>query len=213
VTGLDPAAAAGAEPLVVSLDSELFELRPARAAALSDALGAYVAIAGPRPETAALARALPADVGDDAAVVELGATALCAVAAGSSYPPGPGAPVAPAAAVDRPALARLFAEAWLGSELYQAATDALPRPGLAGHIHAATPLATGRDRLRAARNTGRPVALVTALTVPEALFLLASHDLSGFADQIVATDPGARPEPPPARVAAALARLARARQG
>lgn len=200
----------------MSLDSALFDLRPARAAALADALARYSAIAGVRPAASVLAAALHDDVGHIERIVDLGVAVLRCLAAGLAYPQRSAVPVAPAAAVDRAVLARLFNETWLGSALADALADRLtdaladPAPRLPerlGRIHDAQPKSASIAVLAAARAASRPVAIITALPAPEALFLLGTHGLTASADQVVATDLGQPPSPPARRLAAAFERL------
>ncbi|MEZ4267798.1 MAG: hypothetical protein R3F39_15605 [Myxococcota bacterium] len=201
---LQPTVAAGA--LVVSLDSALFDLRPALAAALAAALLRYRAIAGARPTVEALLEGLPADACTPGHVLDLGVAVLRALAAGRPYPPRPDAPIAPDAAVDRAVLARLVAECWLGGSLYAALTDTeSAAPAEAGHIHDARPRPDGLALLRKARAASRPTAIITALPGPEALYLLAGHGMTAAADQVVTTDPAQRASTP--RVVEALERL------
>lgn len=194
--------------MILSLDSALFDLRSPRAAALADALARYAAIAGTRPAAPALAAALHGDVGYLDRIVDLGVAVLRSLAAGSAYPSRPGAPIAPAEAVDRAVLGHLFTESWLGSALADALAGRDPRlPESAGRIHDARPQPAGVAAIAAARAASRRVALITALPAPEALFLLGTHGLTAIADQVVATEPGQPPPPPGLRVAAAFDRL------
>jgi hypothetical protein len=57
------------------------------------------------------------------------------------------------------------------------------------------------------RAASRPIAIISALPAPEALFLLGTHGLTAIADQVVATDLGQPPRSPLQRIAAAVERL------
>ncbi len=199
----------GATPaLLVSLDAALFDLRPARAAALAEALADYTAIAGARPAPPTLTADLDPDVGHIDRVVDLGVAVLRSLAAGSRYPPRPHTAIAPAAAVDRGVLERLYAESWLGSALAAALAERSPRvPEHIGRIHDARPEPAEVALLSAARAASRPIAIISALPAPEALFLLGTHGLTAIADQVVATDLGQPPRSPLQRIAAAVERL------